>query len=214
MRLPDHCSPNAGQFQPGIKSGFTLVEALIAVGILALVVASAMPFIYFSARAISGVAAQVVINQKAGNAIEFMQSRIRFATSIAVDSTGNILTLGFDQDYNTDSDHDGIAYNDKDYFERFQFFSNNSTNSTACSTNKLVYYPNYTSSPNTSQTLISSGVRNLPGYKIFSVTNTVIVVIRYGIVDSYAGDHYQAVDIQGTGVSLNRPFTNNILGIF
>ena len=211
MNLRDHFPRNASRLRSGVTAGFTMIETMVAAGIMMLVLAGAVSFIYFSAIAVSGVTAQTVINQRAGNVIEFIQSRIRFATSISNDVTGNILTLGFDDNYAVDSDGDKITYDDKDHYERFQFISNNSTNALNCSTNTLVYYPNINSSTN--QTLISAGVRNLPGYKNFIVTNSVIVIVRFGVVDNYSRDHYQAIDIQGTGVSLNRVRTNNILSI-
>ena len=38
-------------------------------------------------------------------------------------------------------------------------------------------------------------------------------IIRFGIADNYKIDKYQSIDIQGTGVSLNRVRTNNVLSI-
>ena len=61
--------------------------------------------------------------------------------------------------------------------------------------------------------LISRGVRNLPAYKIFTLTNEVMTVVRFGIVDGNSRDGYQAIDIQGTALSLNRPSTVNIISI-
>lgn len=172
-----------------------------------------MSFMYFSSRSFSGITAQNLLNAEAGNTIEFIQNRVRFATSISNSPDGNILTLGFDTNYSADSDGDGIAFNDRNYFEQFQFVGVNSTNYTACSTNRLIYIPN-ASSPNSNRTLIPKGVRNLPGWNIFTMTNKqVIAIIRFGIVDSLSQDHYQAVDVQGTGVALNRFYNTNVLTI-
>jgi type II secretory pathway pseudopilin PulG len=201
----------AGSRRNGSLSGFTLVEALFAFGICAMLLAGAMTFVWFSTVAVSGITAQTLVNQRAGNAIEFIQNRVRFATSISNDVTGNILTLGFDDNLTNDTSGDSIPYNDKDHFERFQFVGVNSTNGTLCASNQLVYFTNITST--TSNVLISAGVRNLPGYNIFSITNKVIAIVRFGVVDIYSLDHFQENDVQGTAISLNRPNTTNILSI-
>jgi Tfp pilus assembly protein PilW len=198
------------------QSGATLVEMLVAMAIGVLVVAGAMVFIYYAAYAVSGVTAQTLINQQAGNSIEFIQSRVRFATSISNDVSGNILTLGFDDNVALDTASNGfptngIPWDDKDHFEQFQFLGVNSTNVSDCVSNQLVYIANTQS--NSTKVLVPSGVRNLTGFKIFTMTNQVIAIIRFGIADNYKTDKYQSIDIQGTGVSLNRVRTNNVLSI-
>jgi prepilin-type N-terminal cleavage/methylation domain-containing protein len=210
MRLRHYFAKDARQLRVGFKSGFTLVEALVSIGIGSVLLVVAMRFIYFATFGVSGITGQAVVNQRAGNAIEFIESRVRYSTSIAVDTNGNSLTLGFDDNYTNDSDGDKITYDDKDHYERFQFIGVNSTNTYLCLSNKLVYFTNITSS--VSNVLISAGVRNLPGWNIFRMTNT-IAVIRFGVVSSYDTNHCQAIDIQGTGVSLNRPFTNSVIAI-
>jgi len=198
------------------RSGVTLVELLVAVAMGVLVVAGAMAFIYYAAYAVSGVTAQTLFNQQAGNSIEFIQSRVRFATSISNDVSGNILTLGFDDNVALDTtsagfNTNGIPWDDKDHFEQFKFIGVNSTNASDCASNQLVYVANTQS--NSTKVLVPSGVRNLPGFKIFTMTNQVIAIIRFGIADNYKTDKYQSIDIQGTGVSLNRVRTNNVLSI-
>lgn len=191
---------------------FTLVETMVASSIGIIVLAGGFLFLNTVIRSTAGVTSQTVLTQKGGNALEFMQSRIRYATSISNGPTGNTLTLGFDDDYNVDSNGDSITYNDQDHYEVFKFVGFNSTDYTKCGTNQLLYYTNKNSS--SYRVLIPSGVRNLPGNSIFTVTNKVICVIRFGISDVYSRDGYQAIDIQGTGVSLNRPIqTNNVLSI-
>ena len=170
-----------------------------------------MMFANSTILSISAITVQSTINQQAGNAIEFIQMNARLATSISNDTSGNILTLGFDDNFATDSNGDGKTYNDRDHYGRFQFLGVNSTNSAACATNRLIYFPNINST--NKQVLISSGLRNLPGYKIFTVTNNNTVIIRFGMVDPQARDHYQAIEIQGTAVSLNRPATTNFISI-
>jgi len=190
---------------------FTLVEIMVASSIGIFVLAAGFVFLNTVIRMTAGVTSQTVINQKAGNALEMMQSRIRFATSISNDVTGNTLTLGFDDNCAVDSSGDGVTYNDSDHYEIFKFVGVNSTNITLCSTNKLLYYTNKNSL--NYRTLIPSGLRNLPGNPIFTVTNKVMVVIRFGISDAYTRDGYQAIDMQGTAISLNRPLVTNILSI-
>jgi len=165
----------------------------------------------FAGVSASGITAQNVASAQAGNAIELIQSRTRFATSISNNASGNSLTLGFDDNYAVDSDGDGKAYNDKNHFERFSFLGVNSTNAAACSSNRLVYLPNIASTSN--RVLVTRGLRNLPLYNIFTITNQTIAIIRFGIVDRNVRDYYQAIEIQGTAVSLNRPATTNLIGI-
>jgi hypothetical protein len=191
-------------------AAFTLPELIVASAISLLVMAGAMTFLWVSGLGMSGVAAQALLDQQGGNAIEFIQSRARLAVCVSNDSSGNVLTLGFDDDPTTDSDGDQIAYNDKDHYERFQFIGvNGSANNS--STNMLVYIPNITNTNR--QSLIKAGVRNLPGYNIFTVTNGCITIVRFGIVDGYGPDHYQGIDINGTAVLFNRPATTNFIAI-
>jgi Tfp pilus assembly protein PilW len=191
-------------------AAFTMVELMVASTVSLFVMAGAMTFLWFSGLAVSGVASQALCSQQAGNALEFIQSRARLANFVTNDSSGNAVTFGFDDNPTLDSNGDGNAASDQTHFERFQFIGvNGSTNNIL--TNKLVYIPNITNSYQ--QTLISAGVRNLPGYKIFTVTNVSTTIIRFGIVDGYAPDRYQSIDIQATAVPLNRPASTNVIGI-
>jgi prepilin-type N-terminal cleavage/methylation domain-containing protein len=197
---------------PGGIAGFTLVELMVASAIALMVLAAGYSFLSFALKAMAGASAQTVLNNKGGTAIEFIEARARFATYMATSTSGNTLTLGFDDNYNVDSDGNGKTYDDRDHYEQFKFQGTNSTNVLACAGNQLIYIPNTNSA--TSRVLISGGVRNLPGFKIFSTTNQVITVIRFGIADpNLNNDHYQAIDLQGSAVSLNRPWTNNIITI-
>ena len=116
-------------------AAFTLLELMVASAISTLVVAGAMSFLWFSSLGVSGVAAQAFCNQTGGNAIEFIQSRARLAVCVSNDSAGNALTLGFDDNPTIDSNGDGIAYNDKDHYERFEFIGVNGS-TTKSSTNQ------------------------------------------------------------------------------
>jgi Tfp pilus assembly protein PilW len=190
---------------------FTMVELLVAFTIALVVIGGTMVFFSFAAVATSGVIGQTVLNAKSGNAIEFIQARIQLATMISNDVAGNSLTLGFDDSPTVDSDGDGKAFNDVNHLEEFKFIGINGTNSETASSNKLVYYRIKGQTAN--KVLVPTGVRNLPGFKIFTITNVTTAIIRFGLVDTYKRDHYQAVDIQGTGVSLNRPAVTNVISI-
>lgn len=192
------------------RSGYTLLEVLVASSVGAVIMGIALIFLTFAQRSISGIAAQAMVSDTAAGAITRIQSRIRVATSISVDSTGNTLTLGFDDNYQTDSDGDGKTYNDQDHWETFQFSGTNGTSATATASNRLLY----TSKVGTTaaSVLVPFGVRNLPGYKIFTAGTPGTVVIRFGITDPTTRDRFQSVDIQATGVSLNRPASSSVIG--
>lgn len=205
MNLPAFNAPGRDR-----RAAFTLVEIMVASAIGLMVTAGAMAFFQFAGISISGAAAQSVLNQRAGNTIEFIQSRARLATFVSNDASGNVLTLAFDDNTSVDSNADGKTYNDRDHFEQFKFVGVNGSTNTV-STNLLVYVPD-TAATN-QQVLIPAGVHNLPGYNIFTVTNGSTIVIRFGIVDGYGPDRFQMVDIQGTAVPLNRSFSTNVISI-
>jgi Tfp pilus assembly protein PilW len=209
MNCQTWSSPRARTHKRGTRA-FTLVELMVATGLSTLVMAGAMAFLWFSGIALSGVTSQALTTQRAGNAIEFIQSRVRMAVSVTNDASGNLLTLAFDDNPAVDSDHDDTSYNDKDHFERFQFIGSNGS-TTKSTTNSLIYFPDITRT--SKRTLIPVGVRNLPGYSIFTVTNVTTTIVRFGVVDGYGLDHYQSIDIQATAVPLNRPSTTNFIAI-
>jgi hypothetical protein len=191
-------------------AAFSLMEVMIASSIGLLVMGGAMFFIKCAGLSLSGITGQTLLNNRAGYAIEFIQRRAQFATSISNSVSGNVLTLSFDDDYTVDSDGDGKAYNDKDHYEQFQFIGvNGSTNTTT--TNQLIYIPN--TAQTNQQVLIGSGVHNLPSFNIFNVTNGATAIIRFGLVDGYTRDNYQSIDIQATAVPLNRQTTTNIIAV-
>ncbi len=211
MRLPLLDSVAARDQTRPARSGFTLVEVLVASAVGMLVIAGAISFSYFAGGSFSGITAQCVLNGQAGYAMELIQTRAQLATSISNDASGNILTLGFDDDPNVDSNGDGIPYNDQNHFEQFKFLGVNTTDGAACSANSLVYIPN--TAAKDIQVLIPKGTRNLPGNNIFTVKESAIAIVRFGIADANAQDNYQAIDIQGTAVALNRPTSTNVVSI-
>ena len=166
-----------------------------------MIAAGVMVFAQFAGLSLSGITAQSNLALEAGNTLEFIQGRVRLATSVWTDVPGNILTLGFDDDPAVDSDGDGIPWDDSDHFEEFQFVGvNGSTNKV--SSNSLVYVPVVGSAGR--RTLIPAGVHNLPGTNIFSVTYPAKVAIRFGVVDGYDRAGYHSIDVQGIAIPLNR----------
>ena len=206
MKLRNFPLSNRGRRRPS-ESAFTLMEMMVASGIAVLILAGAMSFINFASITMSGITAQSTINEQAASAIQLFQSRARSATFVSNDVTGNIVILGFDDDYATDSDGDKLTYNDKDHFETFAMIGT-STNLQS-STNSLVY----TSTNGYQKTLIPTGVCKLPQQNVFTVTNDATVLIRFGVVDTYARDHYQSIDMQTTAVLLNRRSLTNFISI-
>ncbi len=210
VRGLDVAAPEDGRTPQSSAAAFTVLELLVAGAVGLLIMAGTMTFMYFSSLSVSGISSQATLNQQAGNAIEFIQSRVRYATMVSNGPAGNTLTLGFDDNPAADSNGDGISYNDKDHYERFKFIGVNGSASIVAS-NRLVYLSNIASTAQ--KVLIPNGVRNLPGFNIFTVTNGATVIVRFGVVDTYARDHYQSIDIQATAVPLNRPAATNFVGI-
>jgi prepilin-type N-terminal cleavage/methylation domain-containing protein len=211
MKLPRHALTQKRDLGRRGKAGFTLVEVIVASAVGLLAAGGAMTFSYFVAGSFSGITTQCVLNRQAGYTIELIQSRTRLATTLSNDAAGNVLTMGFDDNPKVDSDGDGTPYNDRNHFEQFKFLGVNTTNSAACASNSLVYIPNTAAAE--VRVLIARGARNLPGRKIFAVTNSSCAIIRFGIADYYTRDNYQAIDIQGTAIALNRPATTNFVSI-
>jgi prepilin-type N-terminal cleavage/methylation domain-containing protein len=193
------------------RRAFTLVEVLVASSVAGVAIVGTLLFTRFVRISITGVTSQMMVSNAAGNAMATLRSRIRVSTSTTVDATGNTLTLGFDDNNAVDSDGDGSFYNDKDHYETFVFSGTNSTNWATASSNRIIYTPRVGVAR--TSTLISSGVRNLPNQKIFAVPYPGVVVIRFGVVDVGARDRFQSIDVQATGLSLNRPASNTVISI-
>jgi type II secretory pathway pseudopilin PulG len=180
---------------------------MIAMTVATVILCATLAFINFSSVSMSGITAQANVNEQAATALQMMQSRARTATSVSNDATGSILTLGFDDNYNVDSNGDGLAYNDTDHIEQFKIVGT-STN-VLNSTNSLIYI----STNGYQQVLIPTGLVKLPGRNVFTVTNAATTLIRFAVVDGYAPDRYQAIDIHSTAVILNRTVATNVIAI-
>ena len=207
MKLLERCSNDAKRK----RAAFTLLELLVASSCAALLIAGGLVFMNFAQVSVLGIAAQATVSSSAARAIAFMQSRIRFATSVTADTAGNTLTLGFDDDYKVDSDNDGLAFNDQNHYETFGLSGTNVTNSATASSNRLIYTPKV--GANRNSVLVPFGVRNLPGLKIFTIANLNTAIIRFGVVDPSSQDRFQSIDVQATGVSLNRPASSTVIAV-
>ena len=207
MKLPRFHSLPSDRLKRRSLHGFTLVEVLVTCGIAVMILAAAMAFMNFAAISMSGITTQSTVNDQAAHTIQFIQSRARIATSVSNDAAGTILTLGFDDNYKSDSNTNGLAYDDVDHVEKFQIIG--SSTNIQSSTNSLVYIP----ATGPQKILIPTGVCKLPGRNIFRVTNSATVLIRFAIVDTYARGRYQSIDIQATAVPLNRSFPTNMITI-
>lgn len=211
------CRHNITTFRLGAgfrhPAAFTLMEMLVAVGISSLMLAMTSTFAIMTARSTSGVVQQAVINDQAGRVSELIFNRVRFATSLAVDATGNTLTLSFDDDFMTDSSipPDKKTYNDRDHYEVFQFLTGDGSDATTTD-NRLIYKPR--SDVAITNVLLRSAIRKLPNVKIFVLTNeTSTVLMHFGLVDSYSTDGYQEVDIKTAFLARNSPDTSKLIKI-
>ena len=184
------------------QAAFTQPELLVATAIAMFVMSGFFVFSDFAGRSLAGVARQNLLNQKAGYAADYIVSRVRLATYVTNDATGNTLILAFDDDANTDSNGDGLRGNDRDHWELFQFQNGDGSDTTPAN-NKLIYQPNTNSTAST--TLISANIRKLPGQLVFTITNTATVLINYGLLDSGVGARSQTIEIRTQAVRRNRP---------
>ena len=113
------------------NAAFTLVEIMVSVGIISILGALTTGFIISSTKSFTNVTQQSKISQQAANTSMFMVQHTRYALSTTVTNSGNTLTLVFDDDATTDSDSDGLAYNDSDHVEVFKFVSSSLTHVSA-----------------------------------------------------------------------------------
>ncbi|MBI5774029.1 MAG: prepilin-type N-terminal cleavage/methylation domain-containing protein [Verrucomicrobia bacterium] len=179
------------------SAAFTLIEAMVATALTTLVVGAGMVFMDFTSRSLAGITKQSELAIKASSVMEFVSARVRVATFVTNDANGLTLTLGFDDDVTVDSNGDGNKYNDTNHHEMFQF-RNGDGSDVSVTDNVLIYKTN--AGGTVTNYLIKEGVRKVyPATNIFSITNTgklrPIVVIRYGLMDSYSGDRWQSIEV-------------------
>ncbi len=197
----------ASGFRHRSLQGYTLIEVMVAGTVAVMILAGAMSFINFTSVTMSGITAQSTLNDQAADAVQLLQSRARVATSVSNNPAGDTVYLGFDDNYDVDSNGDKLPYNDADHIEQFQFLG--TSTSIQSSTNILVY----TSTNGAMRVLIPTGVCKLPGRNIFTVTNKATLLIRFAVVDTYARDRFQSIDIQSACVLMNRRTSTNIISI-
>lgn len=184
------------------RAAFTQPELLVASAIAIFVMSGFFVFSDFTGRSLAGIARQNLLNQKAGYAADYIISRVRLATFVTNDASGNTLLLAFDDSPTVDSNGDGIFGNDRDHWELFQFQNVDGNDATATD-NKLIYKPNTNSTAST--TLINGCLRKLPGVPVFSITNQATVLISYGMLDSLTAERSQTIEIRTQAVRRNRP---------
>ena len=184
------------------RAAFTQPELLVASAIAIFVMSSFFVFSDFTGRSLAGITRQNLLNQKAGYAADYLVSRIRLATFVTNDASGNTLILAFDDSPTVDSNGDGIFGNDRDHWELFQF-QNVDGNDTTATDNKLIYKPNTNAAAST--TLINGRLRKLPGTPVFAITNQATVLINYGMLDSLTSERSQTIEIRTQAVRRNRP---------
>jgi hypothetical protein len=180
---------------------FTLVEYVITIGLTVLVFGALAIFSEGTGRALVSITNQSSDNQSVGNGIELMLSRIRLANWASNDSTGNTLTLSFDDNPDVDSDGDGKTYNDQDHFESF-IYKTTDGSWTTLNDNYIGYRTNaYGGSTNI---IIPSYVRKLSGQNIFTVTSSNTVLINFGLLTTNATPFSQAIEIRTKIVLRNK----------
>ena len=197
-----HASPRRASARARAQAAFTQPELLVASAIAIFVMSGFFIFSDFTGRSLAGIARQNLLNQKAGYAADYLVSRIRLATFVTNDASGNTLILAFDDSPTVDSNGDGIFGNDRDHWELFQFQNVDGSDTTAAD-NRLIYKPNTNATAST--TLINGCLRKLPNLPVFSITNQATVRINYGMLDSLTAERSQTIEIRTQAVRRNRP---------
>ncbi|HEY2952874.1 MAG TPA: hypothetical protein VGK40_09840 [Verrucomicrobiae bacterium] len=183
------------------QSGFTILEFVIAVGLAVLVTGVFALFSESTGRVLASLTQQSAHNQTAGNGVEFMIGRVREANSVAVDGTGNTLTLSFDDDPLVDTDGDKKTWNDRDHYEQFTYLDSD-TNVNTLANNYIIYSPN-TNAPDTS-VLVPSSTRKLSSLPIFALAGSNTVLINFGLLTTNATPFSQAIEIRTRAVLRNK----------
>ncbi|HIG27443.1 MAG TPA: type II secretion system protein [Verrucomicrobiales bacterium] len=180
---------------------FTLTEVMVGASILGLSVTLLISFVFATMNNLIGISNQAYINRKAGYGVEYIASRIRAASYITNDVSGERLSLGFDDNVLVDSGTDGITYNDADHWE-YIFYEDTDNNATTTADNKLNYQA--VVGQNTySFYIFDSGVKKLPGLNIFNVTNNIIVEINFGVFNSTLIGRTQSIEMKTKSVARN-----------
>ena len=181
------------------RSGFTLVELLIGMGLLGLLGIGFVGFIRFSGTSLIGITSQAENNQSASHAASLIVQRVRRCNDFTVSVDGYTLTLEFDDDTSTDTDGDFDFYNDVDHIEVFQFFNTDSDLSTLVD-NGI----NYQSVAGAAARVIVENVQKIGSDDIFEedASNSRLVNVSYE-VSTTNSNRDQRIDIVTSVYRLN-----------
>ena len=183
------------------RRAFTITELVLAGGIIVLIAAAFGVFLQATGVSVVNVTTQSTFNQQAGHGTEIILNRLRLANTAATDPNGDVLTLTFDDNPDVDSDGDKTTWNDMDHKEQFRFEPTDGRSATL-DDNRITYISKLGAS--VPSTLITSGVRKLPDYPVFSITNTATVIINFGLLYTNQTVHSQAIEIRTIGRLRNR----------
>jgi len=181
-------------------AGFTVMEFVITTALTLMAVGALLILSTGMGKSIVSITSQATYNQNAGNGIEFIVDRIQLANFASNSASGNRLTLSFDEDPDTDSNGDGITWNDQDHFEEF-IYKSTGTNWDSANDNFIGYKTNR----NVAWTniVVPSTVRKLSGQNIFFVSNNT-VWINFGLLTTNQSPFSQAVEIRTKAVFRNK----------
>lgn len=190
------------------NGGFSMIEALIALGVVGFVVAAMVVFTEMTTRSLASVNQQTLSNQKAGQFAAYITQRVRAANFMTNNAEETEILLSFDDDTATDGDSDGNPYNDRDHYELFTFNDPDDDPATYAD-NQLLYRPN------TNQSivieLVKSGVKHLPGTNIFvmadhppGTTNGYRTLhLNVGFYHEEGGNRTQTIEIKTSAFRRN-----------
>jgi hypothetical protein len=182
------------------SAGLSLVEVLTAMSLLVIMVGALLILTTGVGKSLISITSQATYNQNAGNGIEFIVDRIQLANFASNSAGGETLTISVDDDPDTDSNGDGITWNDQDRFEQF-IYQSSGTNWGSASDNFIGYKTNR----NVAWTniLVPSTVRQLSSQKIFFVSNNT-VWINFGLLTTNQTPFSQAVEIRTKAAFRNK----------
>lgn len=99
------------------KVGFTLIEMMVVVGLLAMSSVLFHSFVTITGASLRGIVDHCQVNNDGGYATQYLTELCRKAHDYSISADGRSLTLNFDDDAETDSNGDGDAFNDDDRIE-------------------------------------------------------------------------------------------------
>jgi hypothetical protein len=183
------------------RAAYTLTEYLVAVGVIGLLALAGTVFVESTGRTLESVTTQSGFNQMAGHAAEFLMQRIRLANSASNSSSGDVLTLSFDDNPDVDSNGDKLTWNDKDHFEEFRLNSGDGQVPTLTD-NTITYHTNVMST--NSAILVPGYARKLSNQPIFALTNQSTVLINFGLLFTNRYAQSQMIEIRTKARLRNR----------